>query len=258
MIFDTHAHYDDEKFSALGGAEALLERLLGGEVKYVINAGTSLDTCHRSLCLAERFDGVYFAAGIHPSDCCRYDDIDATLKKLGEYLSHPKCVALGEIGLDYHYDFSPKRLQLEWFERQLCLAEKLGKPVVIHDREAHGDCVRILLEHKAKGVMHSCSESAEDAERLVKHGFYISFSGSVTFKNAKNVQRTACAVPDDRLLVETDCPYLSPVPVRGSVNDSSNITYIVQCLAQLRNTTAEHVCELTYNNAKKLFFSTLS
>lgn len=254
MIFDTHAHYDDEKFAENGGAEKLLDELFCGEVKYIINAGTNLDNCTRSMCLSERYEGVYFAAGIHPSDCFKYEDIDKTLDELEKLLSHPKCVALGEIGLDYHYDFSPRETQKVWFERQLCLAEKLGKPVVIHDRDAHGDCVNTLLEHNAVGVMHSCSESLEDALRLVKHGYYISFSGSVTFKNAKNTVRTAAGVPDDRLLVETDSPYLAPTPVRGSINNSSNIKYIAARLAEIRNTSYENICDITLNNAKRLFF----
>lgn len=254
MIFDTHAHYDDEKFSENGGAEKLLDELFCGEVKYIINAGTNLDTCVRSMCLAERYEGVYFAAGIHPSDCFKYEDIDKTLEELEKFLSHPKCVALGEIGLDYHYDFSPREVQKVWFERQLSLAEKIGKPVVIHDRDAHGDCVNTLLKHSAVGVMHSCSESLEDALRLVKHGYYISFSGSVTFKNAKNTVRTSSGVPDDRLLVETDSPYLAPTPVRGSVNNSSNIKYIAARLAEIRNTSYENICDITLNNAKRLFF----
>lgn len=258
MIFDTHAHYDDPKFSELeGGVDGLLTKLFSGEVKYIINAGTDLDTCRRSMRLAESYSGMYFTCGIHPSECGKYNDIDETLEQMEAMLRHPKCVGLGEIGLDYHYDTVPREVQMRWFVVQLILAAELKKPVVIHDRDAHGDCVSTLLRYGVRGVMHSCSESAEDAKRLTDHGFYISFSGSVTFKNASNVARCAASIPDERLLVETDCPYLAPTPHRGELNHSGNIKYTAQTLAELRGVSYEHICDVTYRNARCLFLADL-
>ena len=170
-------------------------------------------------------------------------------------LSKPKAVALGEIGLDYHYeDMAPREVQLDVFERQMSLAEKLNLNVVIHDREAHGDCMDMVRKYKnVKGVFHSFSGSYEMAKELVRLGWYISFSGTVTFKNAVNVQKSVLAVPDDRLLIETDSPYLAPVPYRGKTNNSSLMYETAKKIAEIRGSTAEKIAELTMNNGKRFF-----
>ncbi len=250
MIFDSHAHYDDERFEDRDG---LLSKLFSENVEGIVNAGTNLKTCKISLELAEKYERMYACVGIHPSDCYKYDDMEAVLSEIERMLSHPKAVALGECGLDYHYDFSPFDVQRVWFEAQLCLAERLNVPVVIHDRDAHGDVVNTLLSHKVTAIIHSCSESAEDVQRLVKAGHYISFSGTVSFKNAVNVKRAASVVPSDRLLIETDCPYLAPVPVRGTTNHSGNIVYTATALAEARGCEADEILRITCENAKKLF-----
>ncbi len=250
MIFDSHAHYDDERFEDRDG---LLSKLFSENVEGIVNAGTNLKTCKISLELAEKYERMYACVGIHPSDCYKYDDMEAVLSEIERMLSHPKAVALGECGLDYHYDFSPFDVQRVWFEAQLCLAERLNVPVVIHDRDAHGDVVNTLLSHKVTAIIHSCSESAEDVQRLVKAGHYISFSGTVSFKNAVNVKRAASVVPSDRLLIETDCPYLAPVPVRGTTNHSGNIVYTATALAEARGCEANEILRITCENAKKLF-----
>ncbi len=250
MIFDSHAHYDDERFEDRDG---LLSKLFSENVEGIVNAGTNLKTCKISLELAEKYERMYACVGIHPSDCYKYDDMDPVLSEIERMLSHPKAVALGECGLDYHYDFSPFDIQRVWFEAQLCLAEKLGVPVVIHDRDAHGDVVNTLLSHKVTAIIHSCSESAEDVQRLVRAGHYISFSGTVSFKNAVNVKRAASAVPSDRLLIETDCPYLAPVPVRGTTNHSGNIVHTAAALAEARGCDTDEILRITCENAKRLF-----
>ncbi len=250
MIFDSHAHYNDGKFEDYDG---LLEKLFSENVCGIVNAGTNLNTCKISLDFAEKYERMYACIGIHPSDCYKYENIDSVLSEVEEMLSHPKAVALGECGLDYHYDFSPKDVQKAWFEAQLALAEKLNVPVVIHDRDAHADVIDMLLAHSVTAIIHSCSESAEDVKRLVKAGHYISFSGTVSFKNAVNVRRAASVVPDDRLLVETDCPYLAPVPLRGSINHSGNIVHTATALAEARETDTEHILKITAENAKRVY-----
>ncbi len=250
MIFDSHAHYDDERFD---GRDALLTDLFAHGVCGIVNAGTNLKTCRISLDLADKYERMYACVGIHPSDCYKYEDIDSVLGEVKKMLSHPKAVALGECGLDYHYDFSPKDTQKIWFEAQLSLAESLGVPVIIHDRDAHADVIDMLLGHDVTAVIHSCSESAEDVTRLVKAGHYISFSGTVSFKNAVNVRRAAAAVPDDRLLVETDAPYLAPTPLRGTVNHSGNIIHTAAALAEARGCSTEDVLRITKENAHRLF-----
>ncbi len=251
MIFDSHAHYDDERFE---NRDALLSSLFDSNVVGIVNAGTNLNTSGISLDMAEKYERMYACVGIHPSDCYKYNDMEQVLTEVEKMLSHPKAVALGECGLDYHYDFSPKDVQKVWYEAQLCLAEKLGVPVVIHDRDAHADVIDMLLAHDVTAIIHSCSESAEDVKRLVKKGHYISFSGTVSFKNAVNVRRAAAEVPADRLLVETDCPYLAPVPVRGTTNHSGNIIHTAAALAEARSTTTDEILELTRKNAERVFF----
>ena len=247
-IFDSHAHYDDERFDE--DREALLARLPQNGVAGVINCGTTLATSRTSIALAERFDYIYAAIGIHPEEAA--DATEADYDALLELYSHPKVVAVGEIGLDYYWDI-PKNVQLESFERQLILANALGKPVIIHDREAHADTLSLLKKHRPRGVMHCYSGSVETMEELLQLGFYIGLGGAVTFKNAKKPLSVAAAVPQDRLLLETDCPYMAPVPFRGKRNDSSLIAYVAATIADVRGEDAQALIDQCRENTALLF-----
>lgn len=250
MFFDSHAHYDDERFDE--DRNALLPSMQENGVDYIINVGADLPTSRKALEIAEKYSFVFAAAGVHPHDADSLDDVG--LAELTGMLEHPRVVALGEIGLDYHYDNSPRDLQKYWFEQQARLAVSCGLPVIIHDREAHGDCMEIIRRVEGlQGVMHCYSGSAEMAKELVKLGFYISFSGSVTFKNAKNIAEAVRVVPDDRLLIETDCPYLAPVPHRGERNSSLLLHYTAERIAALRGTSVEEVARLSMENTFRLF-----
>ncbi len=257
-IFDTHAHYDDERFDT--ECDEILKGLhlksdvnpLG--VSLVVNSASDIDTAEKSIQLAEKYRFIYATVGIHPHEAANAGkDMEDKLEKL---LSHPKAVALGEIGLDYHYeDCAERKVQIDVFRRQMLLAERLKMNVVVHDREAHGDCMDIVREFKDRviGVFHSFSGSLEMASELVKLGWYISFSGSVTFKNAVNIARAVSAVPDDRILIETDAPYLTPVPFRGKLNTSSYAYYTALKIAELRGKSVEEIADITYNNGKRFF-----
>ncbi len=251
MIFDTHAHYDDKKFEE--DQTEVIERQFSGGVSGILNCATCLENIPETLNLCKKYERMYAALGIHPSDCYRYRSLDESLSELQRLISDNDAAALGEIGLDYHYDFSPKEKQLPYFDAQLELAEKLDLPAVIHDREAHGDVFERLRNFKGVAIIHSCSESAETVRQLCRKGHYVSFSGSVTFKNANSVREAAKAVPDELLLVETDSPYMAPVPLRGSRNESLYIRYIIDVLAETRGSTPEHIERITEENAKRLF-----
>ncbi len=257
MLFDSHAHYYDEK---LGGKEELyrvIEKIKSAGVKYVINAGTNPDTTRQSIALAEENEGFFASAGLHPEDIYDIADIDAAFSEIKELARHEKAVAIGEVGLDYHWHSEKKEMQKYWFEKQLELAEELSLPVIVHDREAHGDCLEIVLKYpRVKGVFHSFSASREMATELIKRGWYISFSGVITFKNATRLAEIVQSIPDDRLLIETDCPYLAPHPFRGQINDSSLMKYTAEKAAELRSVSYEHICNITAENAAKLFAKT--
>lgn len=250
-IFDTHAHYDDNRFSE--DRYELLQSLFdSGEVYAIINCGCNVKSSESSVSLAKRFDKVYAAVGIHPHDAARATDED--LKRIEELLSEPKVRALGEIGLDYHYDFSPRDIQKQIFYKQLDIAERLNVPVVIHDREAHADCIEAVLSHSGvRGVFHSFSGSAETARILQKAGWYLSFSGPVTFKDARKTAEAVAATANDRLLVETDSPYLTPVPHRGKRNHSGYVKHIIEKIAEIRGESYEFIETLTRENAKRFF-----
>ena len=250
-MFDSHAHYDDEKLASV--ADELLTSLFAGEVSYVMNVACDLRSIVSSAALAARFPGkVFCSAGIHPEQCesvSPSDAYDAVKKALG----NPACRAIGEIGLDYHYDYPIDR-QKELFDAQLCLAEETGTPVIIHDRDAHGDVCDLLRAHKkVGGILHSFSGSAEMAKEMLSLGWYISFSGVVTFKNARKTVEVASVVPDDRMLIETDCPYMAPEPERGRVNHSGRMKYTALKLAEIRGTDFETVRRLTRENARRLY-----
>ncbi|MBQ9079743.1 MAG: TatD family hydrolase [Clostridia bacterium] len=258
-LFDSHAHYNDARFENEfeGGADALLSELFAGEVGTIINVATNMADAESVIKTAAKYEGMYVAVGIHPTDAQECADIEAELSALDALLAERKkhkIVALGEIGLDYYWQPVDKQLQAYVLREQMKLAQKYSLPVVIHDREAHGDCFDMVLEHpEVRGVFHSYSGSAEMAKELVRRGWYISFSGVVTFKNADRVRAVAATVPTDRLLVETDAPYLAPHPHRGKLNHSGLMIHTVETLAGLFDMTPEDMARLTRNNAGRLF-----
>lgn len=259
-LFDSHAHYFDARFAEEfeNGAASILPEILSNDVEYIINVGTSNENNPICLEMAQKYHGMYAAVGIHPEDCRDYSREE--LDRFEEFLlSHrdfkkEKIVAIGEIGFDYHWEPYDKEHQRFFFEEQMKLAEKYDLPVIIHDREAHGDCFDVACKFKnVKGVFHSYSGSAEMAAELVKRGWYISFSGVVTFKNASRVKEVAASAPLDRLLVETDCPYLAPHPMRGKINHSGLLHYTAETLAELFSIPYDAMAETLSNNAKRLF-----
>lgn len=248
-IFDSHAHYDSDAFD--DDRKELISALPQRGVCGVINCATDMATCEVSLQLADEYDFIYAACGVHPHEA--EECAENYLVPLREMCLKEKCVAVGEIGLDYHYDFSPRDTQLKIFEEQIILANELQMPIIVHDREAHEDTMNLLKKYKPKGVVHCFSGSAEMAKEVLKLGMYIGLGGATTFKNARKPLEVAAMVPEDRLLIETDCPYMTPVPFRGQRNDSSLIPYTAQVLAGVRNTTPEEILETTRRNANKLF-----
>ena len=260
-FFDSHAHYYDARFYGEEnpeGAEALLEELFAGEVCGIVNIGTCAKTSALCIEQAKKFDKMYVAVGIHPEDIkgspLGLEGELAALREMLEKREENKIVALGEIGLDYYWTPFDKALQAECFERQLLLAEEFDIPVVIHDREAHGDCFETVLRYpEVRGVFHSYSGSADMARELVRRGWYISFSGVVSFKNAVKIKEVAAVVPDNRILIETDAPYLAPHPFRGRLNHSGRLFYTASALADARGTTVDNISAVTYRNAKALF-----
>lgn len=255
-LFDTHAHYDDVRFENEydGGVDRLLQDCFEDCVGNIVNIGTSIKTSTISIDLSEKYEQIYATIGIHPSECLQYESIDDVINELRALAKNKKVVAIGEIGLDYHWDDVPKDIQMLYFEKQMSLASELGLPVVIHDREAHGDCLEMIKKFpKVKGVFHSFSGSAEMARELIKLGWYISFSGTVTYKNAKQPKEACRVVPDDRLLTETDAPYLPPVPHRGELNHSRYMYFTALGLATERGQTLEHIEKITNENARRFF-----
>lgn len=248
-IFDTHAHYDDEKFDE--DRDELLASLPSKGVVNIINCGCDLASSLKSIEFSEKYDYFYSAVGIHPSNIT--DASYRELEKIRELYSHPKCIAVGEIGLEYHYDFVPKDKQHDFFEKQIVLANELDLPVIVHDREAHEDTMNLLKKYKPKGVVHCFSGSAEMAKEVLKLGMYIGFGGAVTFKNARKPLEVAEIVPDDRLLLETDCPYMTPVPFRGQRNSSDLIEYSAEKLAEVRHTDTQKLIDMANENARRLF-----
>ena len=250
MFFDTHAHYDDTAFDA--DRAQLLDSLPANGVELVIDPGCDVASSRRALALAEQFRYVFAAVGIHPEELagCRPGDTEV----IASLAKHDKCVAIGEIGLDYYWDDSRKQEQKALFLRQIELALEADLPVIVHDREAHADCLEIVLRYpELRGVFHCFSGSAETAEILLKHGWYLGFDGPVTYKNARRTVEVLERCPTDRILLETDSPYLSPVPMRGKRNDSRNLRYIAERVAQIKGLTAEEIAFITRDNGKRLF-----
>lgn len=254
MIFETHAHYDDEKFD--NDRDLLIQELLSGKICNIINVGASIESTKTSIALAEKYEQVYAAAGVHPSDIDGLNE--ETFAWLKECADHKKVVAIGEIGLDYYWDKEPEvqEAQRYWFRRQMELAREVNLPVIIHSRDAAEDTMKIMKEVHAEeipGVIHCYSYSPEMAKEFVKMGYYIGIGGVVTFKNAKKLKETAALIPLERILLETDAPYMAPEPHRGTRNDSGKLTFVAEKIAEIKGITVEEVEEVTCQNARKLF-----
>ncbi len=247
LIFDTHAHYDDERFDEI--RDKLLSTLTKNSVGAVISCGCDKKSSIKALEMAEKYDNVYAAVGIHP---CNIDS-GTTIKEIEKLASNKKCVAIGEIGLDYYWVQDNKPQQKEIFIKQLELAKRLELPVLIHDRDAHADTLEILREYKPKGVVHSFSGSPEMAKELIDLGLYIGIGGVITFKNAKKLPDVVKMLPMDRMLLETDAPYLTPVPFRGKTNHSAMIYFSAEKIAEIKNATTEEILKQTFLNAENLF-----
>lgn len=249
LIFDSHAHYDDRQFD--DDRDALLASMPQNGVELILNAATSPASVKQSIAMAERYPFVYAAVGVHPSEL---DTADLSfVDELASLYTHEKVVAIGEIGLDYHYDTFPRERQRAWFERQLALAKTLDAPVIVHDRDAHEDTLTLLKQYQPRGVVHCFSGSVEMMQEIVKLGMYIGLGGAVTFKNAKKPCAVAAAVDGDKLLLETDCPYMAPVPLRGHRCDSAQIIHTAEKIAELRGVTVDDLLWQTNRNAKTLF-----
>ncbi|MGM9659401.1 MAG: TatD family hydrolase [Faecousia sp.] len=251
MLFDTHAHMDDRAFDE--DRENLLAALPGQGIGLLMNPGCSLESSRNAAALAERYDYIYAAVGSHPDAA---DEVTPAVLDAYRMLckQNPKVLAVGEIGLDYHYEDIPRERQQEAFRAQMALAEELGQPVIVHEREAHEDGMRIVEEFPTvKGVFHCYSGSAEMAKWLVSRGWYIGFTGVLTFKNARKAVETAASIPLDRIVLETDCPYMSPEPFRGRRNDPGRLYRMAEALAQIRNLPVEQIHDITMENGKRLY-----
>lgn len=257
-FIDVHCHLTGDDYQTVGGVEETVKRAIDEGVTTLICSGFDIPSSEAAARLSGRFDEVYFCAGYHPSELKKYAEGD--LERLKELCSLEKCVAVGEVGLDYHFDDNPPRdTQKEFFIRQLALADELELPVVVHSRDAAQDTLQLLTDNqtllKKGGLMHCYSYSAEMVALFERLGFYFSFGGPCTFKNAKKTVESVLAVPLEKLLTETDCPYLTPVPYRGTFpNQPKNVTYVAARLAELRGDEPQRLKDRVYENAKNLFF----
>ena len=251
MLFDTHAHYDDEAFDP--DRELLLESLPQRGVALVVNPGCDLESSRKAVAYAAEYPHVYAAVGIHPENCGGFTPAD--MDALRQLAQQPKVVAIGEIGLDYYWAENPPReLQQQVLRSQLALARELSLPVIIHDRDAHADTMAIVREFPGlRGVFHCFAGSVEMARELVDMGWYLSFNGAATFKNARKAPEVIQAVPMDRLMIETDAPYLTPAPYRGRRNDSTYVHLVAEKIARLRDMTPQEVEQATWENGKRFF-----
>ena len=250
-VFDTHAHYDADRFDS--DRDTVLSALPGDGVGLVVDPGCDLPSSRAAVALAEKYSHVYAAVGVHPEDCAGFQDGD--LEELRRLLQHPKAVAIGEIGLDYYWEENPPRdFQQTVFRKQLALAAELDLPVIVHDREAHGDSLAIIQEFPTvTGVFHCFSGSPEMAAELLKRGWYLGFDGPITYKNARRAPEVAAITPLDRMVVETDAPYMAPVPMRGKRNDSRYLPYVIEKLAEWKGVTPEEMTRITWENGRRLF-----
>ncbi|MBQ6116843.1 MAG: TatD family hydrolase [Oscillospiraceae bacterium] len=251
MLFDTHAHYDDQAFDA--DRRELLSAMPDHNVGLIVNPGCTVESSRTAMELAAAFPHVYAAVGIHPENCG--DFVPAQMEEIRALAQSPKVVAVGEIGLDYYWPENPPReLQQEVLRRHMALAQELALPVIIHDREAHADCLAIVREFPAvRGVFHCFSGSAEMARELLKRGWMLSFNGAITFKNARKAPEVIAEIPLDRLMIETDAPYLTPTPFRGRRNDSTYVHLVAERIAQIKGLSPEAVEQITWENGKRFF-----
>jgi TatD DNase family protein len=250
MIFETHAHYDHARFN--NDRDAVIESLPKSGIGCVINAATDVQSAEEGLRLSEKYPFMHAAVGVHPH--CASSLSDEGLERIKELCSHPKCVAVGEIGLDFHYGYSPREAQRLWFKRQLELALEVSLPVIIHSREAANECFQMIKDSGVrKGVIHCYSGSAEMALDYVKMGFYIGVGGILTFDNARKLVEVCEALPLDRIVLETDAPFLAPVPHRKDRNDSRYLKFVAEKLSVVKNVEVHIVEKTTFNNAKLLF-----
>ena len=251
MLFDTHAHMDDRSFDE--DRQELLAALPGKGISLLMNPGCSYESSLNAIALAESYDYIYAAVGSHPDVADEVDE--ALIEKYRNLCSqHPRVKAIGEIGLDYHYEDIPREIQKRAFRLQMELARELQLPVVVHEREAHEDGLKIVDEFPTvKGVFHCYSGSLEMAKELIKRGWYIGFTGVLTFKNARKAIEVAANIPLDRIVIETDCPYMAPVPFRGKRNDPGLVCHMAEKLAELRGLTPEEAARITLENGKRLY-----
>ena len=256
-LFDSHAHYDDEKFDQ--DREEIIQKIYDSGVEKFISAGYSLESSKRAIELADKYEFIYTTVGISPNDVKQtLEETIEDIKKLEDIITrkeNDKIVGIGEIGLDYYWNKENKEIQKQAFIMQIELANRLNLPITIHTREAVSDTLEILIQHpvQQKCVFHWCPQNRELVKEALKLGFYISFAGPVTFKNSKNAQEIAEMVPNDRMLIETDSPYLAPEPVSGTRNDSRNVRYIAEKIANIKSLSTEEIAEITYQNTLEIF-----
>lgn len=252
MLFDSHAHYDNEKFDQ--DRDKIIENAFKSGVKYILNPSSSPDSIEKCVGIANKYPNIYAAVGIHPHDASQINE--DVLLKIENLAKKVKVVAIGEIGLDYHYDFSPRELQKKYFESQIEIAKKVNLPIIVHNRDASEDSLKLIKQTNAKnvgGVFHCFSGSLEMARTLLQNNFYISFGGPITFKNAKKSLEIIKEIPLNRILIETDAPYLSPEPFRGKRNNSELVIHVAEKIAQIKQVNLEHVITKTCENALELF-----
>lgn len=250
MYFDTHAHYDDERFDA--DRDAVLRAAYESGVGLIMNNASDYESCVASLALAETYPFVYASVGWHPHEARFFTE--ESEKQLRGWCENPRVRAIGEIGLDYYYDHSERDVQRAVFARQLALARELDMPVVVHDRDAHADCLEIIRRFPGvRGEFHCYSGSVELAREILDLGWYLGFGGAITFKNARKALEVLEICPNDRILIETDCPYLAPVPHRGERNDSRLLPFVAEKIGEIKGLSPEAVAELTFENGKRFF-----
>lgn len=252
MLFDTHAHYYDTQYDK--DRSEVISRARESGVEYILSVSSDVASSVENITLAQNYDFIYAAIGVHPHNVI--DLNNNIISALTDFASYPKVVAIGEIGLDYFYNNSPREAQKIWFAKQISLAKSLKLPIIVHDRDAHEDTMNILKDENAKdvgGVLHCFSGSVEMAREVMHQNFLISIAGPVTFKNANRLLDVVKYVPDDMLLIETDCPYLAPEPYRGQRNESAHIKVIAEKIAKIKGKTLEYIEQITNSNAKRLF-----
>ena len=252
MIFDTHAHYDDDAFDE--DRDELLSGMAAKNVEYIVNVGASMASSERSLGLAEKYPFIYAAVGVHPDEVGELDE--EKFEKLREWTKHEKVKAVGEIGLDYYWDKEGHDLQKHWFMRQMELSHEANLPMIVHSREAAKDTLDMVIAAKPldlSGIIHCYSYSVEQAREYLNMGYYIGIGGVLTFKNGKKLKEVAEYAPLSQIVLETDCPYLAPVPYRGKRNDSSKLSYVAEELAAIKQVSVEEVIRITNENGRKLY-----